>query len=159
MKTLHLLLSFLLVSSLSLAKTKIVTEEYIKTDLEKVWPLVQTVKIEFDLATAQMEFLNTAEEKKAFMEEYESFIKNKYFKKVINLNLRQGKLLLLLIDRELGKTPFELLKEYRSVKQANSWQQFAKFVGADLKEEYDPALYPFIEREVQLTYNQIGKAK
>ncbi len=121
----------------------------LKTDLEKVWPLVQTVKIEYDLAIAQMEFLRSKEEKKEFMEKYEAFVKNKYFKKITDLNIRQGKLLLLLIHRELGKTPYELLKEYRSVRRANFWEQFAHLAGTSLKEEYSPLEYPAIEFEIK----------
>ncbi|MBN1769266.1 MAG: DUF4294 domain-containing protein [Prolixibacteraceae bacterium] len=56
------------------------------------------------------------------MREYESLVKQEYLKKVLNLNLRQGKLLLLLIHRELGQTPFDLLKMYLSYRKARFWQ-------------------------------------
>ena len=94
------------------------------------------------MATAQLEFCKSADEKKAFMKKYEEFIKENYFKKVLSLNLRQGKILLLLIDREIGKTPFELLKENRSIKRAMFWQRFAKITGANLREKYNPINYP-----------------
>lgn len=162
MKNLNILLVIILcsISCLLFASGKVnENEKQLKCDLEKVWPLVQTVKIEFELAVAQMEFLQTKEEKDAFMEEYESFVKEKYFKNVIELNIRQGKLLLLLIHRELGKTPYELLREYRSIWRANFWQRFAKLVGANLKEEYNATLYPNIESEVVKLCIQLGKGK
>ena len=121
----------------------------LKKDLEKVWPLTQTVKIEFELALAQATFLKTKEETTVFWDNYEQFVKDNYFKKVIELNIRQGKLLLLLIDRELGKTPYELIKEYRTKRRANYWQSFAKLLGANLKEKYNADDFPDIEQEVK----------
>lgn len=124
--------------------------QQLKEDIAVVWPLAQTVKIEYELASAQLEFCKTEEEKKAFMETYEEFIKENYFKKVLSLNLRQGKLLLSLIDREIGKTPFELLRENRTLKRAMFWQRFAKLTGANLKEKYKPKDNPLIEYELKL---------
>lgn len=125
-------------------------KQQLKEDIAIVWPLAQTVKIEYELATAQLELSKTEEDKKVFMEKYEEFIKENYFKKVLSLNLRQGKLLLLLIDREIGKTPFELLRENRTLKRAVFWQRFAKITGANLKEKYNPEDHPLIEYEIRL---------
>lgn len=151
-KKYQLLLLIIIFSSfqnLPLAK-KIDDIKQLKEDMAIVWPLTQTVKIEYDLVNAQLEFCKTDDEKKVFMEKYEEFIKENYFKQVLSLNLRQGKLLLLLIDRELGKTPFELLKENLSLKRAIFWQRFAKLIGADLREEYIAEEHPLIEEEVRL---------
>lgn len=112
--------------------------------------MTQTVKIEYDLAKAQLEFCITEEDKKEFIEEYEEFIKENYFKVVLSLNIRQGKLLLLLIDRELGKTPFDLLKENLSLKRAIFWQRWAKLTSANLKEKYVAEEHPLIEYEVRI---------
>ena len=125
----------------------------LRNDLALVWPLAQTVKIEYDLVSAQLQFYKTEAEKESFLKEYELFVKEKYFKRVLELNLRQGKLLLLLINREVGKTPFELLKENIGLQRAVFWQRFAKIVGANLREKYDPKEYPFIEIEIQQLRN------
>lgn len=125
-------------------------DSLLHSDLEVVWPMILTVKIEYDLANAQLEFLVNKSEKEQFLEEFEGFIKEKYFKRVMDLNYKQGKLLLLLIHRQLGKTPYELLREYRNIKRANFWQRFAKLMGTNLKEEYDPEDYPVLEHEIIL---------
>ncbi|MBN1926579.1 MAG: DUF4294 domain-containing protein, partial [Prolixibacteraceae bacterium] len=65
------------------------------------------------------------------------------------LNLRQGKLLLLLIHRELGKTPFDLLRFYLDFERATFWQKFAVFLGADLKEKYNPNNHPEMEAIIE----------
>lgn len=127
----------------------------LRNDLAIVWPMVLTVKIEYDLANAQLEFLQSKAEKDQFLEAFEGFIKEKYFKQVVSLNYKQGKLLLLLIHRQLGKTPYDLLREYRNIWRANFWQKFAKLVGADLKEEYYPDEYPVLEEEI-IRFQQAG---
>jgi hypothetical protein len=86
--------------------------------------------------------------KKDYLNHYEDYVKDAYFDRLVRLNIRQGKLLLLLIHRELGKTPYELLLNFRSRERADFWQKFAKLLGADLKGKYDPKVYPEIEEIV-----------
>jgi hypothetical protein len=121
-------------------------DSLLKSDLEVVWPLLLTVKIEYELANAQLEFLGSKAEKELFLKEFEEFIRKKYFKEVIKLNYFQGKLLILLIHKELGKTAYELLKEYRNVSRANFWQSMASMFGVSLKEQYSAANYPLLDR-------------
>jgi hypothetical protein len=131
----------------------------LRSDIAIVWPLVQTVKIEYELTLAQLEFLKTEAEKKSFLADYEQFVKDKYFKQVLELNIRQMKLLLLLINRELGETPFNLLKEFRSLSRALYWQRLARLAGFNLRDKYDPATYPEIENEIRIIKLVVSKNK
>jgi hypothetical protein len=123
-------------------------ESQLYDDLSKVWPFLQTVKIEYELVVAQLEIMENDSMKKAFLSDYEEYVKDAYFDRLVRLNIRQGKLLLLLIYRELGKTPYELLRDFRNRERADFWQKFAKFLGADLKSKYNPEMYPEIEEIV-----------
>jgi hypothetical protein len=123
-------------------------EALLYNDLSKVWPFAQTVKVEYDLVLAQLEIMENDSLKKDFLTNYEEYVKDTYFDRLVRLNIRQGKLLLLLIDRELGKTPYELLRDFRNKERADFWQKFAKFLDADLKGKYDPTVYPEIEEIV-----------
>jgi hypothetical protein len=114
-------------------------------DLKVIWPLLQTVKVEYKLTVAQLEFINSEAERKAFLEEYENFINKKYFKEVLVLNIRQVRLLALLIDRELGETPFNMLRDFRSLNRAVYWYRLGKMVGIDIREKYRPENNPEIE--------------
>jgi hypothetical protein len=125
-------------------------------DLLKVWPFIQTIKVEYDLVVAQLETIETDSMKQKFLEDYEDYIEDTYFNKLIRLNIRQGRLLLLLIDREFGKTPYELLTQFRNKERADFWQKFAKVVDADLKGKYIPLLHPEIE-EIILRLSQEKK--
>ena len=49
----------------------------------------------------------------------------------------QGKMLMLLLDRECQHTSFELIEKYKNKFVANFWQFVAKLFKNDLKEEYD----------------------
>lgn len=118
------------------------------SDLSKVWPFSQTVKVEYELVLAQLEIMENDSLKKDYMNHYEDYVKDAYFDRLVRLNIRQGKLLLLLIHRELGKTPYELLRDFRNKERADFWQKFARLLGADLKGKYDPNVYPEIEEIV-----------
>ena len=61
-----------------------------------------------------------------------------YEKPLKNMSISQGRLLLKLIDREVGKSSFSIIKDYKSGITAGFWQGVAKVFGNDLKSRYDP---------------------
>ncbi len=54
------------------------------------------------------------------------------------LTVSQGALLMKLIDREVGKSSYNIIKDYKSGIAAGFWQGVAKMFGTDLKKPYDP---------------------
>ena len=63
---------------------------------------------------------------------------NKRQKNRRNLTISQGKLLLRLIDRQTGITPYEIIKDYKGKAAAGFWQGIARLFGSDMKKPYDP---------------------
>ncbi len=55
-----------------------------------------------------------------------------------NMSINQGALLMKLIDREVGKSSYNIIKDYKSGMAAGFWQGVAKLFGSDLKKPYDP---------------------
>lgn len=55
-----------------------------------------------------------------------------------NMTISQGQLLLRLIDRETGITPYEIIRTYKSKAAAGFWQGIAKLFKSDMKRPYDP---------------------
>ncbi len=55
-----------------------------------------------------------------------------------NLTVSQGALIMKLIDREVGKSSYNIIKGYKSGITAGFWQGIAKMFGSDLKKPYDP---------------------
>ena len=56
-----------------------------------------------------------------------------------SMTVSQGALLMKLINREIGKTSFRIIKDYKNGIAAGFWQGIAKLFGSDLKKPYDPA--------------------
>lgn len=55
-----------------------------------------------------------------------------------SLTVSQGALIMKLIDREVGKSSYNIIKGYKSGITAGFWQGIAKIFGSDLKKPYDP---------------------
>lgn len=55
-----------------------------------------------------------------------------------SMTVSQGQLLMKLIDREVGKSSYSIIKDYKNGIAAGFWQGIAKIFGSDLKKHYDP---------------------
>lgn len=55
-----------------------------------------------------------------------------------SLTVSQGALIMKLVDREVGKSSYNIIKGYKSGVTAGFWQGIAKMFGTDLKKPYDP---------------------
>lgn len=55
-----------------------------------------------------------------------------------SLTISQGKILIKLIDREINKTTYDIIKDYRGSIIAGFWQIAGSLFGYNLKETYDP---------------------
>lgn len=54
------------------------------------------------------------------------------------LTVSQGALIMKLVDREVGKSSYNIIKGYKTRIAAGFWQGIAKVFGTDLKKPYDP---------------------
>ncbi|MBR5141932.1 MAG: DUF4294 domain-containing protein [Bacteroidales bacterium] len=54
------------------------------------------------------------------------------------LTVSQGALLMKLIDREIEKSSFDIIKDYKNGIAARFWNGVAKMFGSDLRKPYDP---------------------
>lgn len=55
-----------------------------------------------------------------------------------NMTVSQGQLLMKLIDREVGKSSYRIIKDYKNGIAAGFWQGVAKIFKSDMKKHYDP---------------------
>lgn len=69
----------------------------------------------------------------------EEEIKAQFENDIRNMTQSQGILLIKLIDREGGKSSYEIISATRGKFRAVFWQSFSYFWGIDLKEQYDPS--------------------
>ena len=115
-------------------------------DVKKTYPLSCIVSSELKLVNSELDSIyKDQKSRKKYIKWYQDYVYKTYVDSVKSLNVRQGKLLLKLICRETGKSPFVLIKEYRGGLNAFFWQSMAFLVGANLKSEYDPVEDAMVE--------------
>ncbi|MEZ5069724.1 MAG: DUF4294 domain-containing protein [Bacteroidales bacterium] len=90
---------------------------------------------ELDQALVQ---IDSERKRKAYIEEAEKAIMEEFEKEVRKLTVTQGIILVKLIDRETGRTSYEVIRELRGNITAFFWQGIARIFGNNLKTEYDP---------------------
>jgi hypothetical protein len=82
--------------------------------------------------------LTTEKEKEKYIKKLEDRLRDEFESELKKLTIRQGRLLLLLIDRQTGNSTYELVKALKGSFSAFFWQTVAKIFGSDLKVKYDP---------------------
>ena len=93
-------------------------------------------------------------QKEKFIKQFEKELFKEFEKPLRNMSFSQGRLLLRLIDREIGQASFYLIKEYKSGVAAGFWQGVAKIFGADLKTPYDKFGEDKLTEELVMMYRQ-----
>lgn len=73
-----------------------------------------------------------------YINEVQSELFNVFEKPLRSLTVSQGAMLMKLIDREVGKSSYNIIKDYKNGIAAGFWQGIAKLFGSDLKKPYDP---------------------
>lgn len=116
-------------------------------DLKKFKKLVRNLKVVYPYAKqaklliAEIEYsidsIPNKKDRNRFIKEKEKALMNRYQDEIERLSVTQGRLLMKLLDREVNKTTYEIIKELRGGLQAFMWQQMAKLFGSDLKTGYD----------------------
>lgn len=127
-------------------------------DVKKTLPyakyIAQTIIETYEYA----ETLPTEEEQKAHWKRVERELKAEMDPQMRKLTLRQGKLLMQLVERQTGQTSYELLRTFIGGWRAWWWNGFARILGANLKAPYRPEEVPddaVTERIVRLVELQL----
>lgn len=117
-------------------------------DLKKFRKLIRNVKIVYPYAKLGKRIfqelqcqLDTTPDKKTrnkLIKQKEKELLGQYEDELKRLSVSQGQILIKLVDRELHRTSYEILKEMRGSMSAFMWQQLARLFGSDLKTGYDP---------------------
>lgn len=116
----------------------------------KVYPYAQITGELLEYYDEELAKIEDEAERKKFMEQSEEVLKSEFKSEIMNMTVSQGKVLVKLIDRETGKTSYELIKELRSGFTAFMWNSIATLFGNSLKAEYDPVEDADIEQIVRM---------
>lgn len=123
----------------------------VKYNVKKVYPyaILAAAKLkEYDVILAKMP---NEKMKKAYLRVCEKDLKHEFEDELKDLSINQGRVLMKLIDRETGKTTFEIVKQMRGGFEACMWQAVARIFGNNMKDDYDANVEDImIERAIRI---------
>jgi hypothetical protein len=106
-------------------------------NFKKAYPYALIAKQRLREMDSVVATIPTEKQKKAYLKQKEKELFKEFSAPLKKLTYSQGRLLLRLIDREIGQTSYYLIKDLRGGFVAFFWQGIAKLFGADLKRPYD----------------------
>ncbi|NOU17245.1 MAG: DUF4294 domain-containing protein [Bacteroidales bacterium] len=106
-------------------------------NIKIVYPYARIARIKLSEMNEQLQLLTAKRDKEEFINQAEKEIREQFEGQLTQLTVSQGKLLIKLIDRETGKTSYELVRELKGKFSAGFWQAIARIFGSNLKAEFD----------------------
>jgi len=106
--------------------------------VKKAYPYARIAGVKLKELDRHLATLPGEKERKAYIELSENEIMDEFEEEVKHLTITQGIILVKLIDRETGRTSYEVIKDLRGGLTAFFWQGIARIFGNNLKTEYDP---------------------
>jgi hypothetical protein len=106
--------------------------------IKKVYPFAKLAAKKLEEYNNIYVTFETERERKRYIKKVEKDIFKEFGDKVRRLKISEGKILIKLIDREVGMSSFVIIKEFKGGFRAFFWQVMAKMFGNDLKVKYDP---------------------
>lgn len=107
-------------------------------NVKKAYPYAQVAGARLAEVDKHLATLKSEKEQKAYIDQAEKEIMSEFEKEVRRLTVTQGIILVKLIDRETGRTSYQLIQELKGNISAFFWQGIARIFGNNLKAEYDP---------------------
>jgi len=107
-------------------------------NIKKAYPYAKMAGDEYKAVSEHLLTLTTDKERRQFINEIEKKLMDEYEEELKKLTITQGRILLKLIDREIGETSYDILKDLKGTFTAVFWQTLARIFGNNLKSEFDP---------------------
>jgi len=107
-------------------------------NIKKAYPYALVAGVRLKELDDHLLTLESEKERKEYIDSAEKEIMKQFEKEVKRLTVTQGIILVKLIDRETGRTSYQVIKELKGGFTAFFWQGIARIFGNNLKTEYDP---------------------
>ncbi|MBR6648464.1 MAG: DUF4294 domain-containing protein [Bacteroidaceae bacterium] len=107
-------------------------------DVKRVLPLATEIRGIIIETYEALQLLPDDKAREKHIDKLEKELKDIYTPKMKKLTLRQGKLLIKLVDRECNQNAYQLIKLFMGSFKAVFYNAFASMFGASLKKSYDP---------------------
>ena len=102
----------------------------------KVMPYALFAKRRYEQLERDLANVNDKKEQKKLVKACDAEIKNMFNTEIKELTITQGQILTKLIDREVGRTTYDIVKQTKGGFAAFSYQLVARVVGHNLKTTY-----------------------
>ncbi len=106
--------------------------------VKKVYPYAKIAGIKMHEYEDILAQTKRKRDRKEIMRTAENAMKDQFEEDLKQLTYMQSEILLKLIDRETGTSPYYLIKDLRGGFKASYYQGFARLFGFNLKDRYDP---------------------
>lgn len=106
----------------------------------KVYPYAKVASEKLIAMNANLDKLTNKKDKKRYFKIVENYLENEFTDKLKKLSRKQGQILVKLINRQTGKTTFDLIKDYKSGWKAFWSNNTARVFDINLKKKYDPLI-------------------
>jgi hypothetical protein len=110
----------------------------LKYNVMKVMPYALFAKRRYEQLEREVASTEDKKERKKFVKQCDKEIKDMFNREIKELTITQGQILTKLVDRELGRTTYDIVKETKGGVTAFLYQSVARVVGHNLKSTYDP---------------------
>jgi hypothetical protein len=107
-------------------------------NVKKVYPYAKLAGSEYKVVSEDLLKLKTDKERRIYIKQLEDRLMSDYEEDLKKLTITQGRILLKLIDREIGETSYDVLRDLKGSVSAVFWQTLARIFGNNLKSEFDP---------------------
>lgn len=107
-------------------------------NVQKVFPYALVTAQLLDQYDHDLAQIKKESDRDLYLKLAEAELRAEFEDELKNMTVSQGRLLIKLIDRETGRTSYDLVRELRGSFNAWIWQGVAKLFGNDLKDGYDP---------------------
>jgi len=104
----------------------------------KVMPYAMYAKRRYEQLEKDLALTANKKEQKRLVKACDAEIKQMFNKEIKELTITQGQILTKLVDRELGRTTYDILKQSKGGLKAFVYQSVARVVGHNLKSTYSP---------------------
>ncbi len=106
-------------------------------DVKKMYPYSKLAKTTLNEIKTAVETMPEGKQRDKYVKQVENNLVKSYSAELKACTIRQGRILLKLVDREVNQTSYDIIKELRGSFSAAMWQGVARLFGETLKSEYD----------------------
>lgn len=107
-------------------------------NVKRALPYARLLAKEFKIINDSLALMTSDKQRDKYLERKEKELFKKYEYQLKHLTVKQGRILIKLIDRETGNTSYEAIRMLKGRFKAFWWQGIARMFGSNLKVQYDP---------------------